>query len=106
MYVTDDVHYFFLKQNCYMYPQAKVIRGMSSLVKGMGFRFTFMLTSLRTCMRIFSDRPIGESICDELVEKYALGKKISVKLKNNIRTVVRLVTARSTFSCDHHGQLL
>jgi hypothetical protein len=83
----DDVHYFFIKQNCYMHPQSKVVQAMERLNKKMGFRFTFMLTFFTYVHANFLAKPLSKKSIDELVERYASAPKPGAAVQKDIRTV-------------------
>jgi hypothetical protein len=83
----DGIHYFFIKQNSYMHPQKKIIQAMSALRQILGFRFTFMLIFFTYVQANFLTRPLAKKAAQELVERYALHKKVSAKLQKDIQTV-------------------
>ena len=84
---ADDIHYFFIKQNCYMFPHKKIIQAMNNLIETMGFRFTFMLTFFTYLNANFLTKPLSKKSVQELIERYAPDAKTSVKLQRDIRTV-------------------
>ena len=84
---ADDIHYFFIKQNCYMHPRKKVAQAMANLTESLGFRFTFMLTLLTYLHANFLTRPLSKKSVQELCGRYAPGKKIGAKIQKDIVTV-------------------
>lgn len=87
MYVADEFHYFFLKQNGYMQPQEEIVQAMASITDSLGFRFTFMLTFFTYVHANFLTSPLSEKSVDDLVKKYASSKTIDRDLKADIQTV-------------------
>lgn len=86
----DDLHYFFIKQNCYMHPQKKVMQAMTSLIDGLGFRFTFMLMMHAYLRANFLTKPLSKKDVTNLLEVYAPKSKVSAKLQKDLRTVCEI----------------
>lgn len=90
MAADDEIHYFFIKQNCYMHPQKTVIKAMNTLSATMGFRFTFMLTFFTYLQANFLARPLSKKAIADLIKGYATEFKMSTKLQKDMRTVCAL----------------
>ncbi|MBX3021905.1 MAG: hypothetical protein KF799_09540 [Bdellovibrionales bacterium] len=87
MPATDDIHRFFIKQNCYMHPRLKVMRAMTDLAETMGLRFTFMLAFFTYVQANFLAKALGMKAIRQLAERYALDPQIDMKRLKNIRIV-------------------
>lgn len=86
-YGTDEIHGFFVKQNSYMHPQAKVIRAMNELTRAMGFQFTFMLTFFTYLRANFLVSPLSKKSAQELIQNHAGTQKTTPALQKHIQTV-------------------
>lgn len=84
---VDDVHYFFIKQNCYMHPQKKTMQAMNAVTQALGFRFTFMLTYFTYLHANFLTKPLSQKNIGELVGQYASGAKVNTNIKKDLRTI-------------------
>lgn len=88
--VSDEIHYFFIKQNSYMQPQKKNIQAMNALTKSMGFRFTFMLTFFTYVQANFLASPLTKKYIRELASRYAPSAKLDVKVLKNVQIVCEM----------------
>jgi len=84
---SDDIHRFFLKQNCYMHPRQNVSQALGALTKDAGFRFTFMLTLFTYVHANFLTKPVPKKMVQELFARHASNKKLNAKLQKHIQTV-------------------
>lgn len=89
-FASDDIHWFFVKQNSYMHPQKKIIKAMNELTEALGCQFTFMLTFFTYVHANFLASPLSNKAVQELVSRYAQVKKINLKHQKNIRTVCQI----------------
>jgi hypothetical protein len=85
--VADDVHHYFIKQNCYMHPQKKISQAVTGLTPSMGFRFVFMLIYFSYVHANFLANPLSKKAVGELAERYAPGIKLNAKIQKDIQTV-------------------
>ena len=87
---TDDLHQFFIAQNCYMKPRKNAMDAMSRLIKRLGFRFTFMLTlSSYLHANFLREPPTPETIAD-LLARYATTTTLTAQLEKDCGTIGRL----------------
>jgi len=86
-HAADEIHAFFIKQNCYMHPQEKVMHAMNRLIEAMGFRFVFMLTFFTYVHANFLKGPLSKKAILELAKAHAPKTKVNTKLQKDIQTV-------------------
>ena len=78
--IHDEMHQFFLQQNCYMRPQKKFVGAMLRLKQALGTRFTFMCTLISYLHANFLVETIPPTLIKELAAHYAPDVKLSEKL--------------------------
>lgn len=87
---TDDIQYFFVKQNSYMSPRKNVMQAMSSLNAAMGPTFTFMLTFFTYLHANFLASPPKKKFVQDLASKYAGHAKLNPRTQKDIQTVIAI----------------
>lgn len=88
VHASDEIHDFFIKQNCYMHPQKKIALAMNGLIESMGFQFTFMLTFFSYVHANFLAKPMTNQFVLELASSYAPGKKLTANTKKDVGVVL------------------
>jgi hypothetical protein len=89
-YVDDEVHEFFLKQNCYMHPDRKYIRLMSGLNQRHGPRFVFILTLFGYLHANFLKEGISKVFLKRLIAESLPGIKISEKIQSESEALIKM----------------
>ena len=83
----EEIHRLFVKQNCYMQPQKKIIEAMSRLVTELGFQFTFMLTYFTYVQANFLSEPLSDERIRGLLAEYVPGAPPNAKTAKDIQIV-------------------
>lgn len=87
LFVDDNIHGFFLKQNSYMHPQKKVIQAIQRLHTGLGFSFTFRLLFFTYVHANFLRNTIPKKFVQDLIRQYAATSKVNTKLQQDIEII-------------------
>lgn len=83
----DEIHRFFIQQNCYMRPDRKVMQAMARISSELGNTFLFMLTFFTYVQANFLARPLGKKQIQELAAKHSPGLKLSPRILKDCQTV-------------------
>lgn len=88
----NDMHLFFLKQNCYMYPRKSYIDMLSRLVKSVGPRCTFMLTLMAYLHSNFLHKSFSKSDMKTWIDRSGAGADLGAngKVTKDCEALVRM----------------
>ena len=86
-FAADEIHHYFLKQNCYMHPRRVVNEALASLEKEAGLAFTFMLIFFTYLQANFLSSALSPGAIRGILRHAGLELAVRVKLRKEIRVV-------------------
>lgn len=87
---NNELHRFFIEQNCYMKPRKTAMEAMQRLIDRLGFRFTFMLTLSSYLHANFLRESTSPEMITDLAKRLAPEATLTTKLMKDALTISRL----------------
>lgn len=75
--VEEDMHHFFLWQNCYMHPDEKDIESMELILDHFGLQFLFRFTLISYLHANFLKEGLEEKVIENLTDSFASHVKLN-----------------------------
>lgn len=85
--VADDIHHFFIRQNCYMHPETSTVRALNEVAAKLGSRFLFHFVFRIYLQANFLAAPLKPKTVKDLLARYTDGQAIDLRLRKSLARV-------------------